>query len=111
MLTCNLMAEIATYQCNNYRCRYSVRVTRDFPLWHPNTPRTLRSFTVSPASHPYVIGSRSEIFCHNCRKVVEHVGTTICASCGASDLREEQAGKACAQCPAGTFEMTKLIVY
>jgi len=105
------MAEIATYQCTNYKCRYTVRLSRDFPQWHPSTPPTLRSFSVSPAARQFVVGFRSELFCHTCRKVIEHIGTTVCSACNATDLQEEQAGKSCAQCPSGVFELAKLIVY
>ena len=105
------MAEIATYQCNNLKCRYVVRVSREFPVWHPETPTSLRALKPSHDSLPYIVKYRSELFCHNCRKIIDHSGTTLCNLCGADDVREEQAGKACAQCPKGVFVMTKIIVY
>ncbi|RJQ33757.1 hypothetical protein C4568_03850 [Candidatus Parcubacteria bacterium] len=105
------MAEIASYQCTNLKCRFSMRVSREMPVWHPATPNGLRSLSPRPEARQYITALRSELFCHVCRKVIEHNGTMICVSCGAQDLREEQAGKSCAQCPIGVFEMTKLIVY
>lgn len=105
------MAEIATYQCTNLKCRYIIRVSREFPVWHPDTPLSVRTLSKSPSAAPYVLKYRSELFCHRCRKIVEHTGDTTCALCGATDVREEQTGKSCAQCTQGFFEMTKLTVY
>lgn len=105
------MAEIATYQCSNNKCRFSVRVSRDFPLWHPETPRHLRTLSPSAEAREYITGYRSELFCHQCLRVSEHQGTLVCVLCGAENLREEQTGKGCGQCPSGVFEMVRLNVY
>ena len=111
MASYTFMAEIAAYQCSNIKCRFSVRLSRDFPVWHPDTPLAFRTLSPSPAARSYIIKYRSELFCHKCLKVVEHRDRLACTACGAEDLRREQAGKSCGQCPIGVFEMTKLIVY
>src|SRR3989344_5209446 len=74
-------------------------------------PCASRALSPSPAARSYIIKYRSELFCHKCLKVVEHRDRLACTACGAEDLRHEQAGKSCGQCPIGVFEMTKLIVY
>ncbi len=105
------MAEIASYICSNLKCRFAMRVSREMPLWKPGTPRALQSLSVRPEAQSFVLKYRSELFCHVCRTVVEHQDTKSCNACGAIDLRDEQVGKPCAQCPIGVFEMKKLIVY
>lgn len=105
------MAEIAAYQCTNLKCRYSVRLSREFPVWHPDTPQSMRSLSPSQDARSYILKYRSELFCHICRKVVDYRESLSCGACGADNLREEQIGKACAQCATGVFEMTRLIVY
>ena len=104
------MAEIATYRCSNYRCRLSVRVCKDFPVWRADAPLEGRSVVPSSTHHAFVERYRSEIYCHHCRRVLADATDTSCARCGMSDLRTDQTGRPCVQCLSGVFEMAELVV-
>jgi hypothetical protein len=105
------MAEIATYKCSNNLCGFLVRLSRDFPLWHNDTPRHLRSLSVAPQAHEYIVGTRSEVLCHNCQKVADQMSTGYCTHCKSEDVHQEQLGRICPRCGVGVFSMPKLSVY
>ena len=104
------MAEIATYQCTNNLCRYSVHVSHEFPIWHSQTPKKLRSIAVDAHARPYVIGRRNESLCHHCKRVVELKDEALCPTCK-NQLHKEQLGKRCPNCKKGTLSMPELAVY
>jgi len=103
------MAEIATFTCANNRCRFTVRLSRDFPLWHEQTPKHLRSLTITPASRGYVKGLRSDIYCTTCKKVLDHDGSRACKKCG-SHLHEDLTRHPCPQCAKAPITMPHLLV-
>ena len=104
------MAEIATYRCDNYRCRLTVRLCKDFPVWRSDAPLEGRSIVPSPSHRPYVERYRSEIYCHHCRRVIADARDAACGSCGNADLRNDQTGQSCVQCYTGVFQMIDLTV-
>lgn len=104
------MSEIATYRCTDDKCRLTVHLSRQMPVWHPETPTALRSLDIKPEAQQYVIGYRTEAYCHGCRKVQESNTENRCARCGESSAPIEQAGLPCPQCKRGEFFMQHLIV-
>ena len=103
------MAEIATYTCASNKCRFTVRLSRDFPIWHPETPKTLRSMSVSPAASKYVTGRRSDAYCITCKTVTSHDGNTSCKKCG-NGLSDDLTRHPCAQCTKSKVTMPHLLV-
>ncbi len=103
------MAEIATYKCSNNLCSLTLHLSRDFPVWHPHTPRELRSPNPLPHVTPYIIRYRSESYCPQCRKVVEYENAA-CVVCG-SEVPLEHAGRDCYQCEKGILIMPTLTVF
>jgi hypothetical protein len=97
------MAEIATYRCPDDKCRFVVRLSKDFPVWHQETPRHLRTLAVSPAAAEYVIGYRSESYCVDCRQVVNASADGSCAKCNGTNAFAEQSNRTCPQCLRGTL--------
>ncbi len=104
------MAEIATYRCSDAKCRFVVHLSRDFPLWHPETPASVRALNVSPAAEAYVTGLRSDAFCIDCRSIVNISPDKSCATCESSEVYGELLGRTCGQCVRGTFFIEALMV-
>ena len=105
------MAEIATFRCSNYRCRLTLRMCKDFPVWHPDTPPTVRT-TVSPvdADRNFIVRYRTELYCRECRLLLADPADSNCPRCSSSELHSDQAGLPCVQCTEGTFAMVHLVV-
>src|SRR4051812_23014492 len=104
------MAEIATYTCSNLRCMFTVRLSRDFPVWRTDTPKELRTLSVHPSAREYITRYRSESFCGRCRNVVEYTEAHTCARCD-TQVHTEHFSKPCPQCHKGTLAMPQLSVY
>ena len=104
------MAEIATYSCSNTRCKLTLRLSRDFPLWQKHTPPELKSPANGISAKEYVLRYRSESFCKFCRAVVEYTEENCCFTCNA-EVPTEHAAAECPRCKEGTLSMPHLLVY
>jgi hypothetical protein len=103
------MAEIATYLCSSNKCRFTVRLSRDFPVFHTQTPKHLRSLTVTPASRGYVTAFRSDTYCLSCKKVFDRDRHPRCSQCG-GNLKEDLLKHPCPQCKKAPVLMPHLLV-
>ncbi len=101
------MADISTYQCSNQKCSFVVRLAGDFPLWHADTPKELRTPKVAPHAAKHLVRMRTETLCRGCQKVVELVDAP-CPHCQAA-LAPTGTNHPCPRC-AGVFVLTKLSV-
>jgi hypothetical protein len=104
------MAEIATYTCSNSRCKMVVRLSRDFPVWHVDTPPQYRDLAVAPHAAPYVLRYRSESFCSTCFKVVDRTESNTCTVCTTAVVVDPM-GHPCPRCNQGTLVMPQLKVF
>lgn len=103
------MAEIGTYVCDNRQCKYTLRLSRDFPVWKRETPWALRTPAPAPAALAFVERYRFEAYCAPCNGVVEHC-EGVCAQC-ASPVLTEHANHACPRCGVGTLSLARLTVF
>jgi hypothetical protein len=103
------MAEIATYVCTNLLCRYTVRLSRDFPVWHAHTPIHLRKLRISTEARPYIARYRSEAFCSPCKKTLD-ADDKACTTCASQTLLE-MLSQMCPQCKKAEFVMPQLSIY
>jgi ribosomal protein L33 len=104
------MPEIATYRCNNYLCRLTLRLSRNFPVWLAHTPYEVRLKPRAISSKTYIERLRSESYCRACKKVVEYTSDQACASC-ASKIETEQLGAPCPRCQQGVFTLPQLSIF
>ena len=100
------MAKVKTYRCVNYRCRYIIRIAQDFPIWHPETPLSLKKLPVPAESLTYITGYRSELFCRYCKKTVDAKEDMICPRCTRGGIYEDEGGRSCPQCIFGKLSLT-----
>ena len=105
------MAEIATFRCDNYRCRMTVRMCKDFPVWHAHAPSPLRAKLYSSDSEKeFVVRYRTEVYCRACRFLIADPTSAACPRCHGATLVADQTGMPCVQCTQGTFAMVHLTV-
>ncbi len=104
------MAEISTYKCSNRKCSFVVRLSSDFPLWHPDTPKEMRTLPIHPSATSYVTRLRHEALCSACHSVVEQTTSAQCSRClGVTMLITTQSE--CPRCKSGSFSLTNLSVF
>jgi hypothetical protein len=99
------MARIKSYRCTHNKCRFSVHLSQELPLWHPQTPTHMKKLPVPSGSAQYVIGYRSELFCRYCKKTVESNAEMVCSRCLRSGLYEDEGGRSCPQCLVGRLSL------
>jgi hypothetical protein len=99
------MATVRIYRCTDNTCRFMVHLGKEFPLWHPETPASMKLVPVPAAAREYVVGHRSESFCRYCKKTVESNADMTCPRCSRSGMYEEEGGRACPQCLSGTLSI------
>lgn len=103
------MAEMSTYVCSNRKCGLTLRLSREFPLWKPETPKALRVLSKNETAANYIVGFRSESLCYSCSRIIE--SGAQCPHCNSEDVRDEQAGHTCPRCAKGIFSLIQLTVY
>ena len=104
------MPEIATYKCSNYQCGLTLRLSKNFPVWHSHTPKEIRLRPGHPSAGAFIERLRSESFCLNCKKVVEYAEPNTCKACE-GPVEAEQLGAACPLCGQGVMMMPRLSLF
>jgi hypothetical protein len=103
------MSEIATFSCTRKYCLYTVHIASDYPVWHPETPKAMRTLPIKKNATQFVKEYRSDAFCHRCKDVSSYQEISACKKCGAQ-VSEDLSKHPCAQCRTGQVALTHLVV-
>jgi hypothetical protein len=105
------MASIRTYRCTHTLCRFELYLTRNMPVWHPETPVRLQKLPVPAEAQQYVTGYRSDSFCRYCRKAVPMRDDRVCSQCERGGIYEEEGGRSCPTCLVGRLMLVHQSVH
>ena len=89
----------------------TLRICKDFPVWHADTPPALRT-KLSPTADDknFVVRYRTELYCRACRLHLADPKEANCPRCQSNELHADQTGLPCVQCTEGIFAMVHLSV-